>query len=364
MPIADRMREIDSSGIRKVFELAQKIDNPINLSIGQPDFGPPEEIARSAINAIRKGFNRYTVTHGLEELRDEVRQHFRNVKGFEPEEVMITSGVAGGLLLAFLVLINPGDEVVIPDPYFVIFKHLCHLAGAVPRYVDTYPDFFITPERLEGVMGQRTKLVIINNPGNPTGVLLGAERLGALAELCDRRRVIILADELYDLFVYDEVHESVGKYSRSSLVLGGYSKTYGIPGWRIGYAAGPRKIIDEMIKLQQYSFVCAPSVLQHGVIGALKIDMSGRIREYRRKRELVYEGLKGHYDFVKPGGAFYFFPRSPGGSGEDLVRRAIEKDLLLVPGSVFSERDTHFRLSFAAPEEDLIRGIEVLRDLA
>lgn len=364
MPIAERMRDIDSSGIRKVFELARKLKDPINLSIGQPDFDPPEELRARAIEAIGSGRHRYTLTQGIEELRDEVRRHLRDDRGIEPEEVMITSGVAGGLMLAFLVLVNPGEEVVIPDPYFVIYKHLCHLVGAVPRYLDSYPDFRPTPEGIDRLLGKRAKLLVVNNPCNPTGMLLSPGCLKEIAGVAEKHGAVILSDEIYDFFVYEKEYESIGKYSESALILGGFSKAFGIPGWRVGFAAGPGKIIREMIKLQQYSFVCAPSVLQHGTLGAFDIDMSHTLAEYREKRDLLCEGLRGHYDFITPGGAFYLFPRAPGGCGEEFVRKAVEKNLLLVPGSVFSERDTHFRISYAASIETLERGIEVMRRLA
>ena len=363
MRIADRMREIDSSGIRKAFDLAQQIDDPINLSIGQPDYAPPQEVIRSTLTALHSGYNRYTLTQGLEELRAEVRHYLREHKGFEPEEVMITSGVAGGIMLAFLVLVNPGDRVIIPDPYFVIYKHLCALVGAVPVFLDTYPDFDITAERLERAMREGAKLVIINNPCNPTGALIDGAQLRSIAALAAKWGVVVLSDEVYDFFAYDAAHECMGRYSESALVLGGYSKTFGVPGWRIGYAAGPREVIGEMIKLQQYSFICAPSVLQHGVLGALGVDMGARLMEYRRKRDMVCEGLRGTYRFVRPRGAFYLFPEAPGGSGSAFAQRAIEKKLIIVPGSVFSERDTHFRISFAASDRTLDRGIEVLRSL-
>ncbi|MCX6355168.1 MAG: aminotransferase class I/II-fold pyridoxal phosphate-dependent enzyme [Candidatus Aureabacteria bacterium] len=363
MPIAHRMRGIDSSGIRKAFDLARQLDHPIDLSIGQPDFDPPPEIIERAREALGGGFNRYTLTQGIEELRSEVRQYLREKKGFDPEEVIITSGAAGGIMLAFLALVNPGERVAIPDPYFVIYKHLCTLVGGAPVYVDTYPDFALTAERLEKAIGKKSKLLIFNNPCNPTGALVRRDEMKAIAELAEKVGAVILSDEVYDFFTYDNAHESMGKHSDSALVLGGYSKTFGIPGWRIGYAAGPKKIIEEMVKLQQYSYVCAPSVLQHAVLGALDLDMHNKLDDYRKKRDMVYEGLRGSYACTKPGGAFYLFPGAPGGSGEAFVRKAIEKNLILVPGSVFSERDSHFRLSFAAPDEVLIRAIEVLRKL-
>lgn len=363
MPIATRMHEIDSSGIRKAFDLAQRLPDPINLSIGQPDFDPPSGLIAAAHEALLGGYNRYTQTQGLEELRSDVRLHLKNNKGVNPDEVMIASGVAGGLMLAFLTLVNPGDRVVIPDPYFVIYKHLCTLVGAVPVFVDTYPDFALTAERLEPALRGGAKLVIVNNPCNPTGALLAGKELSDIASLSSKARAVVIADEVYDFYAYEGTHECMANYSDQALVLGGYSKTFGIPGWRVGYAAGPAAIIQEMIKLQQYSFVCAPSVLQRAVVGAFTTDMRARLDDYRRKRDMVCEGLKGLYEFATPGGAFYLFPKAPGGNGDSFAERAIEKNLIVVPGSVFSERDTHFRISFAASDATLARGIEALRSL-
>ena len=364
MPIADRMSNIDSSGIRKAFELARTLEDPVNLSIGQPDFGPPEEMKRRAIEAIEAGAHRYTLTQGIPELREEIRAHLAEARGIEPEEVMVTSGVAGGIMLSFLVLVNPGEEVAIPDPYFVIYKHLCHMVGAVPRFIDTYPDFLLTPERLERALGKRTKLVVLNNPANPTGALLPPETLAELAEVAGKHGAVVLSDEIYDFFVYEGRYKSIARFLPSAVVLGGYSKAFGVPGWRVGYAAGPRRIIDEMIKLQQYSFVCAPSVLQYGVLGALGLERGDLLEEYRRKRDLLCAGLRDRYEFNVPGGAFYLFPRAPGGDGDAFVRRAVEKGLIVVPGSVFSERGTHFRISYAAPENVIERGIAILNELA
>lgn len=364
MRIAERMKLIDSSGIRKAFELARKIENPVNLSIGQPDFDVPDALKEAAIRAIRAGHSRYTLTQGIDELRREIRRHLEEDKGYSPEEVMVTSGAAGGLMLAYLALLNPGDRVVIPDPYFVIYKHLCRFVGAEPVFMDTYPDFAITPGRLERAIGKGAALIILNSPCNPTGMMLHGDRLREISALAARKGAHILSDEVYDFFAYDRPHESMGACSGDALVLGGYSKAFGMPGWRLGYAAGPKELLREMIKLQQYSFICAPSVLQHGVIDAHRVDMRPVLDAYRRKRDLVCGGLEGKYRLVRPEGAFYLFPEAPGGNGAEFVRRAVEKKLILVSGSVFSERDTHFRLSFAASDETLRRGVEILNGLA
>ncbi len=362
--IAERMKMIDASGIRKAFDLAHAIEDPVNLSIGQPDFDVPEEIREAAIRAIRAGHSRYTLTQGIDALRREIRRHLEEEKGYSPEEVIVTSGAAGGIMLSFLALLNPGDRVVIPDPYFVIYKPLCRVVGAEPVYLDTYPDFEITGERLERAMGKGAAMVIINSPCNPTGAVPRGARLREIAAIAARAGAYILSDEVYDFFCYDGPHESVGASSRDALVVGGYSKAFGMPGWRLGYAAGPREILAEMTKLQQYSFICAPAPLQHAVLDAYRIDMRPVLDAYRRKRDLLCDGLAEKFRFVRPEGAFYLFPEAPGGSGAEFVRRAVEEKLILVPGSVFSERDTHFRISFAAPDDTLRQGVEILNRLA
>jgi aspartate aminotransferase/aminotransferase len=210
---------------------------------------------------------------------------------------------------------------------------------------------------------KKTKLLVINNPSNPTGALLPPHVLREIAELAEKKGVLILSDEIYEFFSYDHDFVSMGALSGDALILGGFSKAFGVPGWRVGYAAGRSKIIREMIKLQQYSFVCAPSVLQYGLLGALNIDMSSYLEDYRNKRDFICGELDGRYSFIKPGGAFYLFPEAPGGNGDEFAGEAIRKNLLIVPGSVFSEKNTHFRISFAASYETLNRGIEALKAL-
>jgi len=362
--LADRMKLIDSSGIRKVFDLAAKLNNPINLSIGQPDFDIPDEIKEVGIEAIREGFNRYTVTQGIPELREAVREQYRVKYGVEFEDVLITSGVSGGLVLAFISLVQKGDEVLLPDPYFVMYKHLTNLFGGTPLYIDTYPDFTMRPDRLEEKVSPRTKFMVINSPGNPTGRVYSAEEFRGLAEFARRHNLLVITDEIYDHFVYDSPHDTFAKYYEKTLLLNGFSKSSAMTGWRLGYAAGPREVIEGMKMLQQYSFVCAPSFAQKAGLAALDYDISSHIADYRAKRDLIYEGLKGYFEVEKPGGAFYIFPKAPGGNGVKFVERAIANNLLIIPGNVFSEQNTHFRISFAASDETIMRGIEVLQKLA
>ncbi|MDA0838137.1 MAG: aminotransferase class I/II-fold pyridoxal phosphate-dependent enzyme [Planctomycetota bacterium] len=362
--LADRMSRIDASGIRKVFELASKIEDPINLSIGLPDFDAPEQLKQAAIRAIEKGMNRYTVTQGEKGLQKALKKRLIADKGVNPDgEIMITSGVSGGIFLAFLTLLNPGDEILLPDPYFVIYKHVTRLLGATPVYVDTYPDFRLCEEDIRPLISEKTKLIVVNTPSNPTGVVYSKEELEMVSRLAAEHDILVLGDEIYDEFIYDEPPPSIASMHPDTLLLGGFSKTYAITGWRLGYAYGPPEIISEMTKLQQYTFVCAPSIAQHAVLEVLDSLRNDHLDAYRAKRDLIYNGLRSHFEVEKPGGAFYIFPRVPAGTDMEFVETALKERLLIIPGSVFSEKDTHFRISFAATNENLERGIKILKGL-
>lgn len=361
--IARRMSKIDSSGIRKVFDLAAQLEDPVNLSIGQPDFDVPSPVSEAARKAIDEGLNRYTQTQGLPELCDALKSKIKAEKDCSPEAVFVTSGVSGGLMLAFLTLFNPEDEVIVPDPYFVMYKHLINLTGATPKFVDTYPDFKMTAERIEGRITASTKAILLNSPSNPTGVIMSEKELSDIADLAAEKELIIISDEIYDSFVYDEPYTSIAPIYPRTLLLGGFSKSHAMTGWRLGYAAGPREIIGEMVKLQQFSFVCAPSFAQYAGLEALKVDTTPYCNDYRRKRDMIYEGLRDRFDVIKPGGAFYIYPKVPWGTDEEFVAEAIRNGLLIIPGSVFSERNTHFRISYAADEKTIQRGIEILNRL-
>jgi len=366
MRFASRMAKIDSSGIRKVFDLASMLKDPINLSIGQPHYDVPDPVKDAAVKAIRDGRNQYTVTQGIPELRGKVRRHLEKTRGWTGEDLFITSGTSGGIMLALLVLVDEGDEVIIPDPYFVMYKHLTNLCAGKPVFVDTYPDFKLKADELEAAITPETKLVLLNSPCNPTGSVYSRSELAALAEVLDRHGVLAISDEIYDSFCYDEKFASlVEVYPKRTLLLGGFSKTWGMTGWRLGYAAGPADVIGEMVKLQQFSFVNAPSMVQDAGLAALDYDPIHFRDEYRRKRDLIYEGLRKSFEVTRPGGAFYIFPKVPWGDDESFVKRAIEeKGLLVIPGSVFSEKHTHLRISYAADDRTIQRGIEALCALA
>jgi aspartate aminotransferase len=375
--LADRTKLIDASGIRKVFALAADMKDPINFSIGQPDFDVPEELKEEAIKAIREGFNKYSQTAGdsllKEKISELVTKEFGSGSGsglrrdgWEKPAVLVTSGVSGGLLLVFLALINPGDEIIIPDPYFVIYKHVVNLLGGKCIFIDTYPNFNLPVEKIEKAITDKTKMIILNSPCNPTGVVYSEKEIKNLAEIAAQKDVLILADEIYEKFCYDGKCTSIANYYKKTLLLRGFSKPYAMTGWRLGFAAANdslREVIEEMTKIQQYTFVCAPTPFQKAAIAALDYDVTHFVDEYRIKRDLLYNGLKDKFELIKPSGAFYAFVKAPGGSATPFVEKAIKNNVLIIPGNVFSEKDTHFRISYATSDEKIKKGVEILRTL-
>jgi aspartate aminotransferase/aminotransferase len=376
--IAQRALEIDASGIRKVFDLAAKLKDPINLSIGQPDFDVPEPLKEKAIDAIRAGKNRYTPTQGIAELLTPLKSQITIDTGWQDPALLILSGTSAGIMLAMFATLNPGDEVLFLDPFFVMYKHLPKLCGAVPVPIDSYPDFRLHPERIEAAITPRTKMLILCSPNNPSGITLTQAELEAAANIAKKHNLLVISDEIYDAFCY-EPHRSIARLLPDQcILLKGYSKTYGMTGWRLGYAAaggGPAKaVIEQMTKLQQYTFVCAPSMVQYAALETIHaaphpngVDMSPYIDAYKKKCDRVVTGLREHFEINTPGGAFYVFPKVPGNgktSATEFVQKAIDRNVLIIPGNVFSNRDTHFRISYATSDAKLDQGITILRELA
>ena len=362
--LADRTIHFNGSGIRRIFDLAATLEDPVDLSIGQPHFDVPEAIREAATEAITAGRNGYSATAGIVPLREKLQSRLDRQFGHADRRVMVTSGTSGGIVLAMMALINPGDEILIFDPYFVMYQPLIQAVGGTPVVIDTYPDFAIDLGKIEAAITDRTKLILLNSPNNPTGQMATVDQVEALAELAQQKNIVLLSDEIYRHFCYDESFASPALFNAQTIVVDGFSKTYGITGWRVGFVHGPVEIIEAMARIQPFTFVCAPQPAQWAATTALDVDMSHAVDAYREKRDHLVASLSGHYAFSPPGGAFYLFPRVPQGTAADFVGRAIEKNLLIIPGGVFSQRDTHFRISFAVSDNTLERGIEILRSLA
>jgi len=365
--IADRADKIDASGIRKVFALAASLKDPVNFSIGQPDFDVPDKLKEEAINAIRAGHNKYSQTAGDDLLLEKIAGRVQSEFGWEKPAVLVSSGVSGGLLLIFLAIVNPGDEVIFPDPYFVMYKHLINLLGGKCVFVDSYPDFRLPVKKIADAITEKTKMIILNSPCNPTGAVYSRQEIEALAKIAAEKDILVLSDEIYEKFCYDSNCPSIAGCYEKTLLLRGFSKAYAMTGWRLGYIAAHRSlkdIIEQITKIQQYTFVCAPTPFQKAAIAAMDYDVNDLVNIYRNKRDLLYEGLKDKFKLVKPGGAFYAFVKAPDGTtATEFVEKAIADNVLIIPGNVFSEKDTHFRISYATSDEKIRQGIDILSNL-
>ncbi len=362
--LADRMHHIDASGIRKVFDLAASMVNPVNLSIGQPHFDTPESVKQAMKEAVDSGKNAYSQSQGIKPLIDLIQQDVDQQYGHADRKVFITSGTSGGLMLTLSALLNPGDEVIVFDPYFVMYKHLTTLAGGVIRAIPTYPDFKLPLDQVRAAINERTKLIILNSPSNPTGHVASDEEVRGLAAIAKEHDIALLSDEIYRSFCYDGEFVSPAKYFEKTIVIDGFSKSHSMTGWRVGWIHGPEELMQQFIKLQQYTFVCSPHPAQWAACAAWNVDISDRVADYKRKRDFIRDALADDFELSGAGGAFYAFPRAPWGTGTEFVHRAIENQLLVIPGNVFSSADTHFRISYAAPDETLQRGAEILRKIA
>ena len=226
-------------------------------------------------------------------------------------------------------MVDPGDELITFDPCFMMYRYLSTLAGGRTVLVETYPDFRIDVAKVERAISSRTKCIVVNSPASPTGAVATAEEMRALAELCRRRDVLLISDEVYRAFCYDRPFVTPATWNEDVLVVSGFSKSHGMTGWRLGFAHGPSRLIQEMAKLQQFSFVCAPSMAQHGGVVAIDQDLTAQVAAYRRKRDMVVERSADRFELASPEGAFYAFPRAAWGSATEFVAEAIKHNVLI-----------------------------------
>ncbi|WCL48382.1 pyridoxal phosphate-dependent aminotransferase [Leptospira sp. GIMC2001] len=363
MSLSKKMSRIDSSPIRRAFELASKIENPINFSIGQPHFPCPQNIVEAMKKALDNGKTSYTLTAGIPELREAMANKYRTENSISyatAERVLVTSGISSSLFLLFNALVDPDDECLVISPYFLMYPSMLGFYGAKVTTLDQN----FTPEMVSKLKDRKFKLIIFSSPSNPTGKILSKTQLTALAELAESTGAHLISDEIYELFDYDNKFISVGSFYEKTITLSGFSKTYNMTGLRLSTILAPQEIITALTTLQQYTVVCAPAPVQWAGLEALKTDMSSYIQDYREKRDYVYDNLKDHYEVEKSDGAFYFFLKVPI-RDEDFVNKAVEKEkLILVPGYIFCEDHNHVRLSFASEWDSLKKGIAALQRLA
>ena len=362
------------SGIRRFFDVAAQMENVISLGVGEPDFVTPLRIREAAVSAIERGFTSYTSNAGLPELRELICSHLHDLYRVEyrPDEVTITVGVSEGLDIALRALINPGDEVLYIEPSYVSYAPGIAFAGGIPIPVRSRGEdaFRVRPEDVEAAITPRTKAILLCYPSNPTGATQTRETLQAIVDLAVKHDFYIVSDEIYDRLTYVGEHTCVASLPGArerTVLLNGFSKAYAMTGWRIAYACAPPPITEVMLKIHQYTMLCASIMGQMAAIAALKYaenDVREMISEYDRRRRRFVDGLNAlGLDCPEPGGAFYAFPsiRSTGLSSNEFAERLLmEERVAVIPGSAFGDSgEGHIRCTYATSmaqlEEALVR---------
>ena len=376
-PISRRVKQVPASGIRPFFDLIASMEGVISLGVGEPDYPTPWRIREAGIYALEKGYTMYTSNAGLPELREELAAYLakRYSLEYRPEgELLITSGVSEGLDLALRAILNPGDEVISPEPTYVAYSACTILAGGkfVPVLTHIENDFQARAQDIERKVTPRTRAILLGYPNNPTGAVMGREALQTVADVARRHDLLVISDEIYDLLVYEGEHVSVptleGMKERT-ILLGGFSKGFAMTGWRLGYAAGPAELIAAMTKIHQYAMLCAPIMSQMAALEALRSgadDAEDMRLDYDRRRRVMVKGLNdiGLPCFM-PGGAFYAFPHigGTGLSSETFAERLLmEEKVAVIPGSVFGQAgEGYVRCCYATAMPQIEEALERMR---
>jgi aminotransferase len=367
--ISRRVKSLSPSGIRKFFDLLTTMDDVISLGVGEPDFVTPWRIREAAIYSIEKGYTMYTSNYGLMELRQEISGYMSKRAGlsYDPaNQVLVTVGVSQALDLAMRAILDPGDEVIIPEPTYVSYMPCVTLAGGVPVTVPTHMEngFRVRPEDIEARVTGRTKAILIGYPNNPTGAVMSRQELEEIADIARRRDLIVVSDEIYERLVYGTEHTcfaSLPDMAERTIHLSGFSKSYAMTGWRIGYACSRPEIIEAMMKVHQYTMMCAPIQGQMAAIEALRSGdraVEETREEYNRRRHLMVRGLNRlGLSCLEPQGAFYTFPsiKSLDMSSEEFAERLLmEERVALVPGSAFGPSgEGHVRCCYAVATDEI-----------
>ena len=373
-PLSQRVLQIPPSGIRKFFDLMASIEGVISLGVGEPDFVTPWRLREAAIYSLEQGYTMYTSNYGIPELREELARHLARRYGveYDPEqELLITVGVSEALDLALRATIDPGDEVIGPDLGYVAYQADVILSGGVyvPVPATAENEFKIMASDVEARITERTKAILIGYPSNPTGAVMTRPELAQVAEVARKHDLLVLSDEIYDRLVYGIEHTcfpSLPGMKERTILLGGFSKAYAMTGWRVGYAAAPAEIIEAMMKVHQYTIMCAPIMSQMAALEALKAgeaSVQEMVAEYDRRRRIMVKGLNEiGLQCHEPKGAFYTFPsiKSTGLSSEEFAERLLrEEKVVVVHGNTFGERgEGYVRCCYATSLEEIEEALQ------
>jgi aminotransferase len=374
--VSERITNVPPSGIRRFFDIAATMENVISLGIGEPDFDTPEPIVQAGIKSLEQGETHYSSNSGLMELRRAIAEHLDQMYGqtYNPaSEILVTVGVSEALYLALAGTLDPGDEVIVPEPCFVSYAPEVTFAGGKPVIIPTKVEnnFQVTGEELKEVITPRTKALLIGYPNNPTGAVMSRERLNEIAVIAKQHDLLVISDEIYDRLVYGTEHVCFpslpGMYSRT-ILLQGFSKAYAMTGWRIGFIAAPAEILGQLRKVHQYTIMCAPTVSQYAALAALREGepfVQEMVSEYDRRRRLIVDGLNNvGLDCFEPQGAFYAFPsiEITGMDDYEFAEKLLQEErVAVVPGSAFGEAGKRFvRCSYATAYEQIEEALERL----
>lgn len=373
--LSDTVQSIKPSGIRKFFDIAATMDDVISLGVGEPDFQTPWSVRKAGITSLEKGKTKYTSNSGLEALRREISNYIDRKCGvnYDPlHEILISVGGSEAIDATLRAIITPGDEVIIPQPSYVCYEPITELCGGVPVIIETLAenDFKVTPEQLKNAISKKTKALILPYPCNPTGAIMERADLEALAEILRDTNILVISDEIYsELTFADSPHVSIASIDgmrERTILINGFSKTFSMTGWRLGFACGPQEIISQVTKIHQFAIMCAPTTSQYAAIEALRncdeavADMKA---EYNRRRRLIVDGFnKAGLTCREPKGAFYAFPciKSTGLTSEGFCEKLLEsKHVAVVPGTAFGKGGEGFvRASYCYSTEHIIEALK------
>ena len=367
--ILERVKKMPPSGIRKYFDMVHEMEGVISLGVGEPDFVTPWNIREAGIYSLEKGHTHYSSNAGFLELRDEISRylHRRFELSYHPEdEILVTVGGSEGIDLALRALVGPGDEVIIPEPSFVAYQGCTTFTGATPKVIELKAEneFKLTKEELLAAITPKTKVLIMPFPNNPTGAIMTKEELQDIVDVIKDRNIVIISDEIYAELTYETKHVSIASFEEvkdQTLLINGFSKAYAMTGWRLGYACGPKTLIQAMKKIHQYAIMCSPTTSQYAAIEAMRngdASVEMMVKEYNRRRRVLVDGFrKLGLDCFEPLGAFYVFPciKSTGLSSDEFCEQLLlSEKVLAVPGNAFGAcGEAYIRACYAASYEDI-----------
>ena len=377
-PLSDAVLGLKPSGIRKFFDIVSEMKDAISLGVGEPDFDTPWHIRDEGIYALEKGKTFYTSNAGLKELREEIckyQKRHQNIDYNPLKEVIVTVGGSEAIDIGLRAIINAGDEVIIPQPSYVSYEPCAILSGAKPVIINLKAEneFRLAPEELEAAITDKTKVLILPYPNNPTGAVMGREDLEKLADIIIKNDIYVMSDEIYGALTYNGKHVSIASLDgmkERTILIDGFSKAFAMTGWRLGYACGPEHIIKQMTKIHQFAIMCAPTTSQYAAVEALKNgekDVESMRQAYNQRRRFLMNAFKEmNLECFEPFGAFYVFPciKEFGMTSEEFATKFLEEErVAAVPGSAFGDSGEGFlRISYAYSLENLKIAMERLKN--